>query len=66
MAKPAFCEVVLEWGREFRGFGKRLDHCVEEDILEKRGWEIREYVCKILTCLVVCTRKFRIVLEGEI
>ena len=35
VARPAFCEVPLEWGREFLGFGKRPDHCVEEDTLEK-------------------------------
>ena len=33
------------------------DHCIEEDIL-KQGMGIREYVCKILTCLMVCNSKF--------
>ena len=31
----SICEVTLEWGREFLGFGKRPDHCVEKDILKQ-------------------------------
>ena len=51
------CEGPLEWNRTFGGL-VRSQIIVLKRTFWNRGWEIREYVCKILTYLVVCTEKF--------
>ena len=58
-----------EWGREFWGFAKRPDHCVEEDILEKgdgklgsmcaKSWHVSWYTPENLWA------RFRIGFEGK-
>ena len=78
-ARPVFCEPPPpEWGWEFLGVlvGDQTIVLVEVVTLRThvfmcwRGWEIEEYVCEILTCLVVYTGKlrtrFRIVLGEKI
>ena len=50
-------KVPLEWDREFLGFGKRSDHCVEEDILKQGMGDYGVCVKNLNVSHVICTKK---------